>query len=88
VVIIVAVHVIAVVLAHQHLSRSARTRHMARTSEYPWLVAMVAYTMLSLWLIAQPLVEEGHESKESAVPAAPAVTQVTARPSTPLGLSP
>ena len=88
VLIIVAVHVIAVVLAHQHLSRSARTRHMARTSEYPWMVAMVAYTMLSLWLIAQPLVEEGHASKESADPVVPAVTQVTARPSAPLGLSP
>ena len=49
---------------------------MARTSEYPWLVAMVAYTMLSLWLIAQPLVEEGHASKASADPVVPAVTQV------------
>jgi hypothetical protein len=37
-----------------------------RGSEYPWLAAMVAYTMLSLWLIAQPLVKEhapaGHQT--------------------------
>jgi hypothetical protein len=50
---------------------------------------MVAYTMLSLWLIAQPLVEEGHASKASADPVVPSVTQVlTARPSAPLGPSP
>lgn len=58
VVVIIAVHVIAVVLAHRHLARNGSDRRAARVSEYPWLVAMVAYTMLSLWLIAQPLVKE------------------------------
>jgi hypothetical protein len=58
VVVIIAVHVIAVVLAHRHLGRHGADRQAARASEYPWLVAMVAYTMLSLWLIAQPLVKE------------------------------
>jgi len=56
--IIVAVHVIAVVLAHRHLARTAPSGPAARRSEYPWLVAMVAYTMLSLWLLAQPLAAE------------------------------
>lgn len=58
VVVIIAVHVAAVVIAHRHLALSGRTQATARRSEYPWLVAMVAYTMLSLWLLAQPLVKE------------------------------
>jgi len=55
VVVIVAVHVVAVVLAHRHLGRRAPDRQAARRSELPWLVAMVLYTMLSLWLLAQPV---------------------------------
>ncbi|MCU1601171.1 MAG: hypothetical protein JWO22_1880 [Frankiales bacterium] len=54
--VIVAVHVIAVVLAHRHLARSAPDERIALRSEYPWLVAMVAYTAFSLYLIAQPVV--------------------------------
>lgn len=56
--VIVLVHVAAVMLAHRHLLQHGRDRVAARLSEYPWLVAMVGYTMLSLWLIAQPLVRE------------------------------
>ena len=55
---IVAVHVIAVILAHRHLGNRAAGEDKARASEYPWLVAMAAYTAFSLLLIAQPLVEE------------------------------
>ncbi len=58
VVAIVAVHVVAVVLAHRHLAGTARDERRGRRSEYPWLVAMVAYTAFSLYLIAQPLVQE------------------------------
>lgn len=43
----------------------------ARRSDYPWLVAMVAYTMLSLWLLAQPLVKE--RAQEPTQPAAQSV---------------
>ncbi|MCA1711514.1 MAG: hypothetical protein LC789_07720 [Actinobacteria bacterium] len=53
---IVGAHVLAVVLAHRHLHARADGERAAVRSEYPWLVAMVAYTMLSLVLIAQPLV--------------------------------
>jgi hypothetical protein len=56
--VIVSVHVAAVVVAHNHLGRSAPTLRSARRSEWPWLAAMVAYTMVSLWLLAQPLVKE------------------------------
>lgn len=68
VVIIIAVHIVAVVIAHRHLTLRSKARADARRGEYRWLVAMVAYTMLSLWLIAQPLVKEGGSS--SALPAA------------------
>jgi uncharacterized membrane protein len=52
---IIAAHVVAVLLAHRHLQRAGADETRARRSELPWLVAMVAYTMLSLWLIAQPV---------------------------------
>ncbi|MFN2540203.1 MAG: hypothetical protein ABR549_18900 [Mycobacteriales bacterium] len=55
--IIVAVHVIAVVLSHRHLRRPAPEASDTRRSEYPWLVAMVAYTAFSLVLIALPLTQ-------------------------------
>ena len=50
-------HILAVVLAHRSLARVAGTERTARRAEYPWIVAMVAYTALSLWLLAQPLAE-------------------------------
>jgi hypothetical protein len=55
---IVAAHVLAVLLAHRYLGHRGADAHAARNSEYPWLVAMVGYTMLSLVLIAQPLTQE------------------------------
>jgi hypothetical protein len=58
IVVIVLAHVVAVVLAHRHLATRTPAVHDARRSEWPWLVAMVGYTMLSLWLLAQPLVEQ------------------------------
>lgn len=57
-VVIVAVHVYAVVIAHRHLRRLGQTPSLELRSEYPWLAAMVGYTCLSLWLLAQPLTEE------------------------------
>jgi hypothetical protein len=58
VLLIVAVHVAAVVLAHRYLARRAAPGR-ARIAEWPWIVVMLAYTMSSLWLLAQPLVEGG-----------------------------
>jgi hypothetical protein len=58
IVVIVTAHVVAVVLAHRHLASSAAAPDRARRSELPWLAAMVGYTMLSLWLLAQPLMEQ------------------------------
>lgn len=52
---IVAVHVIAVVLAHRQIVARAPDERRALLSELPWLIAMVGYTAFSLFLIAQPL---------------------------------
>jgi hypothetical protein len=73
VVLIIAVHIAAVVIAHRHLARTTATRARAQRAELPWLGAMVAYTMTSLWLLAQPIVKEGaskpaHPSKTASVP--------------------
>ncbi len=65
IVVIVVAHVVAVVLAHRHLGTSAPTPELGRRSEWPWLVAMVGYTMLSLWLLAQPLVEHDEGGREA-----------------------
>ncbi|MDT4942929.1 MAG: hypothetical protein QOJ34_3018, partial [Pseudonocardiales bacterium] len=57
VVVIVAVHILAVVLAHDFLGRTEGSPKLARRAEYPWILAMIGYTSLSLWLLAQPLTE-------------------------------
>ncbi len=57
--LIIAVHVVAVVLAHGYLGRTARTQEQGHRAEWPWIAAMVGYTMSSLWLLAQPIVQEG-----------------------------
>ncbi len=76
VVVIIAAHVLAIVLAHRHLARAGVTRVQSRRAEYPWIVAMVAYTMLSLWLLAQPLTAESK----------PATTQVSEAPAVHTGV--
>ena len=63
--------------AHRHLSTSGRDEIAARRSEYPWLVAMVGYTMLSLWLLAQPLVKEADTTSALPAPAVVASASVT-----------
>lgn len=53
---IVAGHVIAVYLAHRTALRLFNDRRRMLASQFPMLALMVAYTMLSLWIIAQPAV--------------------------------
>jgi hypothetical protein len=57
VVAIVLGHVVAVYVAHVVALRAFSTRRAAVRSQVPMLVLMVTYTMLSLWIIAQPIVE-------------------------------
>ncbi len=58
IVLIIAVHISAVILTHGYLGRAARSQAAGRQAEWPWVAAMVAYTMSSLWLLAQPIVQE------------------------------
>jgi hypothetical protein len=73
---IVGAHVLAVLLAHRYLARRAADHDRARASEYPWLVAMVSYTMVSLVLIAQPLTKDGSGGAGEAAPATPTTVVV------------
>jgi hypothetical protein len=57
VIAIVTGHVIAVYLAHRTALRLFRDRRRILASQFPMLALMVAYTMLSLWIIAQPAVQ-------------------------------
>jgi len=56
VIAIVTGHVIAVYLAHRTALRLYRDRRRMFAGQIPMLALMVAYTMLSLWIIAQPTV--------------------------------
>lgn len=77
-VVIVAVHVFAVIIAHRHLVRTATDEQKSRRSEFPWLAAMVGYTCLSLWLLAQPFTEtSATTSGNNASAPTPAVTSTT-----------
>ncbi len=55
---IVVAHVIAVSLAHLLALREFPGRRAALRSQYPMVVLMIAYTISSLWIIAQPIVTE------------------------------
>jgi hypothetical protein len=54
---IVLGHVAAVSLAHIVALRRFEDRRLAIRSQIPMLALMIAYTMMSLWIIAQPIVE-------------------------------
>jgi hypothetical protein len=54
--IIVAGHVIAVLLAHFAAVRTFGSGRPALASQLPMMALMVAYTTLSLWILAQPIV--------------------------------
>jgi hypothetical protein len=55
-VVIVAGHVLAMYVAHRLALARFSERRTARRSQYPLAALMVAYTMLSLWILAQPIV--------------------------------
>ena len=54
---IVVGHIIAVVLAHLTATRLFADHRRVILSQLPMVMVMVGYTMLSLWIIAQPTVE-------------------------------
>ena len=58
VVLIVVGHVIAVYLSHLRAGERFRTAQRALLSQYPMLVLMIAYTMVSLSILAAPITRE------------------------------
>jgi hypothetical protein len=59
VIAVVLGHVIAVYVAHVTALRIFHTRRLALLSQIPMLLLMVGYTMCSLWILSQPIVETG-----------------------------
>ena len=55
--LIVLGHVLAVYLAHRVAIRTFASRDIALKTQYPMLTLMVVYTVISLWIIAQPIVQ-------------------------------
>jgi hypothetical protein len=54
---IVVGHIFAVYIAHKIAFRTISDRTKALSSQFPMLVLMIGYTMISLWIIAQPVTE-------------------------------
>ena len=50
-------HIVAVYLAHVQAARAFADKRAAMRSQYSMLVLMVGYTMISLWILVQPVVE-------------------------------
>ena len=59
VIAIVVGHIVAVYLAHVTAERAFGDRRAVLFSQVPMLLLMVCYTMISLWILAQPVVELG-----------------------------
>ena len=53
--LIVLGHVLAVYLAHRVAIRTFSDRALVLKSQYPMLALMVLYTIVTLWIIAQPI---------------------------------
>jgi hypothetical protein len=56
---IVIGHIFAVFLSHFTAMRTFTSHGAAKRSQYPMMALMIAYTMASLWIIAQPIVNTG-----------------------------
>lgn len=57
VIALVTGHIISVFTAHVIALRKTKTHSVAVRSQYPMLLLMVFYTAVSLWIVAQPIVE-------------------------------
>jgi hypothetical protein len=57
VIVIVVGHIIAVFLSHVMAQRLFENQRQVVMSQIPMMVLMVGYTMVSLWILAQPIVE-------------------------------
>src|SRR5215218_3405320 len=78
--LIVAGHVVAVYLAHVASLRLVRSPRLQTRMQYPMLALMICYTVFSLWILSQPVVEK---RKNEAIP-----TEYVAEPSAPTETAP
>ncbi len=62
--LIVAGHVVAVYLAHLTSVRFYATPGKALRSQLPMLALMIFYTISSLWILSQPIVEDDRAGRE------------------------
>jgi hypothetical protein len=53
---IVVGHVLAVYIAHIMAARVFESRTQTLRSQFPMLILMVGYTMISLWILSQPII--------------------------------
>lgn len=65
--VIVLGHVVAVYLAHVIAMRLFGNQKRALNSQYPMLGLMVLYTMLSLWILSQPIVQENKAAQNATL---------------------
>src|SRR5215211_3002904 len=65
VLLIVAGHVVAVYLAHVASLRVVRSPRLQTRMQYPMVALMICYTVFSLWILSQPVVEK---RKNEAIP--------------------
>jgi hypothetical protein len=65
--LIVAGHVVAVYLAHLVALRLFGDSRRALWSQLPMLTLMILYTILSLWIISQPIVVNASPSTGAAL---------------------
>lgn len=90
VVSIVVGHIVAVYLAHVLALDSLGERRLALRSQYPMTVLMVLYTVTSLTILAEPIVESAAPAQqaaaEGAAPGAVAVPADAVRPEPGSGL--
>src|SRR5215218_6592323 len=63
--LIVAGHVVAVYLAHVASLRLIHSPRLQSRMQYPMLALMICYTVFSLWILSQPVVEK---RKNEAIP--------------------
>src|SRR5829696_5531480 len=80
VLLIVAGHVVAVYLAHVASLRVVRSPRLQTRMQYPMVALMICYTVFSLWILSQPVVEK---RKNEAIP-----TEYMAEPAAPIQNAP
>lgn len=78
VVLIVSGHVIAIYIAHVAALQLLRNPKLAMRSQYPMVVLMILYTIFSLWILSQPIVEtRSNEATLAEGVSEPALTETT-----------